>query len=362
MSFTNKIKNYTNETSSENVTDALAKGVDYTLATVKLRNPAIWSQFAIKVDSGNSVFGDIYPTFNIFDLLSVDRKQGAVSYWARPIDEKMMQKAKDTKSIYFATYHDPVYSIGSDGVMDIQPTESSTNPASIYIVRDSGGKTITDATEVITDDTITFGGGTFGNSQQFPSFCKELVVLHAAECILMERMADFRTKLPTDLDADTTLFNQIDDVDLTPHGVTFPTSEVNDALTKAQNLIDGTDMGDDSATAESAQFWLLDEDEDMVGSTLSVAAQELGRANGILGRFNAELSSSTADLGLKEKEFQINLQKKMALYDKIIQKLTTDYQWTQGQLQLISAKKQEFIQHQLQGGVSDIADEGKARG
>ena len=116
-------------------------------------------------------------------------------------------------------------------------------------------------------------------------------------------------------------------------------------------------MGGDSATAESAQFWLLDEDEDMVGSTLSVAAQELGRANGILGRFNAELSSSTADLGLKEKEFQINLQKKMALYDKIIQKLTTDYQWVTQQLQVVGAKKQEFLKAVQPTGLGESAGE-----
>jgi hypothetical protein len=34
----------------------------------------------------------------------------------------------------------------------------------------------------------------------------------------------------------------------------------------------------------------------------------------------------------------------MALYDKIIGKLTTDYQWVTQQLQLLASKKQEFIQ------------------
>jgi hypothetical protein len=157
------------------------------------------------------------------------------------------------------------------------------------------------AEELIEDNDLIFGTTTSVGEENFPSVWKELVVLHASELLLIERIGLFRLKLPTDLDTDTILFDALADIDLTPHGVTFPLAEVNDALTKAQNLIDGTSMGDDSTTAESAQYWLLDEDEDMVGATLSVAAQELGRANSILGRFTTELSSSTSDLGLKEK-------------------------------------------------------------
>jgi|TARA_R110000824_G_scaffold333750_2_gene520302 hypothetical protein len=310
MSFTTRISNYTNTVSAENLTDALKKGVDYTLATVKLRNPAIWSQFAIKVNSGSSVFGDIYPTFNIFDLLSVDRKQGAVSYWARPIEEKQFQKATDPTSIYYATYHDPVYSISSDGIMDIQPTETATNPASIYIVRDSGGKTITDATEVILDDNISFGGVSLAPGEQFPSFCKELVVLHAAECILMERLIDFRTSIPTGLDA-----------------------EWANALAKAKLLFDdGANIeGDNAGASMSVQYWLSDEDEDMTSSTISAIQSEVGRANAYVQKFKTDL-----------------------------ERIATDYQWTQGQLQMINGKKQEFIQNQLQGGLSDDGQEGRA--
>jgi hypothetical protein len=290
---------------------------------------------------------------NIFDILKVERD----GQMCNPSSPENRFKVIDTKSIYFSSVLSPTYITDYEGILRIYPDTTTTQKANIYCISSGADKTINLSLEEIKDNDITFGTTVSIGEENFPEVWKELVVLHAAELLLLERLGSFRLKLPTDLDADTTLFNQIDDVDLTPHGVTFPTSDVNDALTKAQNLIDGTGMGGDSATAESAQFWLLDEDEDMVGSTLSVAAQELGRANGILGRFNAELSSSTADLGLKEKEFQINLQKKMALYDKIIQKLTTDYQWVTQQLQVVGAKKQEFLKAVQPTGLGESAGE-----
>tara|TARA_R110002020_G_scaffold384221_1_gene594865 strand:- start:2101 stop:3183 length:1083 start_codon:yes stop_codon:yes gene_type:complete len=360
MSFTNKIANYTNSTSAENVTDALAKGIDYTLSCIKKYNPTMLSQFANAVNNGNTTFSDIFEQFHIFELLSVDRKQSSTSYWARPIDEKMMQKAEDTSSIYYATYHDPVYSINASGTFSLLPVETSTNLATIFFVRHSEGKTVDDSNETLKDNEISFGGNTTASSEHFPNWAKELVVLHAAECVLMERLSDFRAKLPTDLDADTTLFDALPGIDL-DISYTFPSTDYQDALDKAQNLIDGTTMGGDTEP-ESAQYWLADEDEDMVASTLSVASQELQRASSILAEFNAEISAKVADKSQDLQAFQANLQKKISLYDKIIQKLSTDYQWQTTQLQMLAGKKQEFIQHQLQGGVSDTLDEGKARG
>ena len=180
--------------------------------------------------------------------------------------------------------------------------------------------------------------------------------------------------------------------------VTFPSSALQDPLDKAQYLIDESAEIEDDGTVLSAQSWLEDEDEDMVASTLQVAAQELNRANTILSehqselsnkvqvfnnemtRYTSEIQKEAQRIGLDISEYQAelsdalqkkqntlqeystNLSKKMSLYDKIIQKLNTDYQWQTAQLQMIMGKKQEFIQHQLQSGISDTVDEGEARG
>lgn len=62
----------------------------------------------------------------------------------------------------------------------------------------------------------------------------------------------------------------------------FNPSNIDDALTKAKNLIDGTDMGGDVEN-ESAQYWLNDEDTEMVSATLGTAGQEINRATAELG-------------------------------------------------------------------------------
>jgi len=360
MSFTTRIRNYTTDTTGD-VADALTRGVDYTLSCIKKYNPAMLPQFAISINSGNATIENCFVDRSVFELLSVDKQQGAVSYWARPIDEKMFQKAKDPKSIYFATYHDPVYIITGTGLLDIFPQETSDNKAFAQIVVHSDGLTINDTNETIKVSGFAYNGVSFVSVERFPAWAKELVVLHAAECMLIERLSNFMSKLPTDLDADTTLFNQIADFEGSI-SYTFPSSAYQDALDKAQYLIDESAEIEDDGTVLSAQSWLEDEDEDMVASTLSVASQELARANAILAEFQAELNAKVTDKSQELQEFQTNLQKKISLYDKIIQKLNTDYQWQTTQLQMIMAKKQEFIQHQLQSGISDTVDEGEARG
>jgi len=417
MSFTTRIRNYTTDTTGD-VADALTRGVDYTLSCIKKYNPAMLPQFAISINSGNATIEDCFVDRSVFELLSVDKQQGAVSYWARPIDEKMFQKAKDPKSIYFATYHDPVYVITGTGILDIFPQETSDNKAFAQIVVHSEGLTIDDNNETIKVSGFAYNGASFVSVERFPAWAKELVVLHAAECMLIERLSNFMSKLPTDLDADTTVFDAIGDVDLSISGltqalptnfsqtvtmptfttVTFPSSALQDPLDKAQYLIDESAEIEDDGTVLSAQSWLEDEDEDMVASTLQVAAQELNRANTILSehqselsnkvqvfnnemtRYTSEIQKEAQRIGLDISEYQAelsdalqkkqntlqeystNLSKKMSLYDKIIQKLNTDYQWQTAQLQMIMGKKQEFIQHQLQSGISDTVDEGEARG
>ena len=348
MSFTTKIQNYTNSTSSENVVDALNKGVNYTLAMVASVNRGLLSAFAnVKdvsiVGGGKQVLGyDWMEDEKALYLLDV-RTGGTIprKNYSQAVPEKQGKDLEDPTSIYYALDDSPVYYLDGMNRLYMRP---APNGFALTLVKSADGRVINDSNETITD---------------FPTHFLELPILHASECILMERLADFRAKLPTDLDADTTIFDQLPDVDLTITD-TFPAAEYQDALDKAQNLIDGTTMGGDTET-ESAQYWLADEDEDMVGSTLSVASQELSRAQAILGEFNTTINANVTIKSQELQEFQANLQKKMGLFDKIIQKITVDYQWTQGQLQLVSGKKQEFIQTVIgTAGVKDNPKETKA--
>ena len=57
---------------------------------------------------------------------------------------------------------------------------------------------------------------------------------------------------------------------------------------------------DDGASAESALYWLNDEDEDMTQATLNTAASELQRANAWLTKYqndiNKEIQEFTVEL------------------------------------------------------------------
>ena len=344
----------------------------------------------------------------IFDILKVERD----GYVCNPASPENRFRVADTKSIYYSSALSPTYITDYEGVLRIYPDTTTTQKANVYCISSGSQKTINLALEEIKDNDITFGTTTSIGGENFPEVWKELVVLHAAELLLLERLGLFRTKLPTDLDADTTLFDAIDDIDVSLGSMTatlpsafsavtalpsltataFPGLDVQDPLTKAQNLIDGVEMGGDTE-AESAQFWLADEDEDMVASTLSVASTELNRAGTILSEyqaelagnvqafnsevtkfqqeiakesqrtgieiqaFQAELSHKVADKQQELTEFQAMLGKKIQLYNTLIQKVTVDYQWVTQQLQVVGVKKQEFIQAVQPTGLGENAGE-----
>ena len=103
--------------------------------------------------------------------------------------------------------------------------------------------------------------------------------------------------------------------------------EFDDAMAKAKALIDTATVGGDTEP-ETAQFWLADEDIEMAGATIGVAAQELQRANlGLqdalqtfntdvqkfqqegLGKYNAEVQAYQADVNKDVQEYSNKLQR-----------------------------------------------------
>ena len=324
-----------------------------------------------------------------------------------PINAAFRSNAKNTDSIYYASKDSPVYYI-DNSVLNILPIPDNDEIVKISIV--------------LPDSSIAANATSIDN---FPSEMYHAVILYASAQLLHHKMTDINAKLPTDLDSDTTVFDAVADINTsiavstaslpaafsdsnvgsvpTLNISTSHNAEYLDALASAKNLIDvgiTTDEASgtsDDATTYSAGFWLKDEDEEMVQSTLTVAAQELQRASSYLSKFQADINKEVqeftvdmqtyqakvaeesaksgidtsryqTELGLSSTqaqhelgEWNTNLQKKINLYTTIIAKLTTDYQWLQGQYQLVKSELSEFMAPYTTGGVLDSTVEGVRR-
>lgn len=244
-------------------------------------------------------------------------------YDASFIDRKYVNKVKDLNSLYYADAVSPVYTINK-GKVEIYPAPTSTESANI--------------TKVV-PGAIDDNAETIAN---MPRFLHNQVVRIASYYVLLKRIGDVRDSLPTDLN-DTTVFDAIADFN-DSIGVTTSLPSVggdySDAITKAKNLID--DATQLSTDTEDAEYWLKEEDPEMLQSTLSTAAQELQRAQSVLSghsaeinKYQAEISKESAEAGQALQEYQANLTKKIQFFTTLIGKLNTDYQWMTAQLGII---------------------------
>ena len=362
MSFKTRIENNTASVTGFDLTNALKKGIAYVLSVIS-QNPAILKDFATRQQLSSSSNGIEYKeALKVLYLLNTSYHNASGTFTeARKVPIALQDKVADSSSIHYALLESPSYYIEGDRIY-IYPFEANRK-LMLEVVQDERAYSYNDTNEIIYN-----ANGSASVQSGFPIQYNELVVLHASECILMEKLSEFTNKLPTDLDSDLTMFDKIADIsaqislDTSLPSFTAPTfRDASDALTKAQNLIDGTTMGGDTEN-ESVQYWLADEDEDMVQATLSTASQELQRASAILGDYNAELSRSVsqfqqdvAKMGLelneeqakqqaKIAELQANLGKSIQLYNTLIQKIEVDFKYLTSQLQMVAGKKQEFIQ------------------
>ena len=370
MSFKTRVENNTASVSGFDLTEALEKGLEYVLSVIG-QNPALLEEFSSTQTSAADGVDWIKDAKGMY-LLNVSRQDGSVYREARKVPKSVKDKIGDSSSIHFATALSPAYYIEGRKIF-MRPIAGSSKLMQLELVQNKNGYTINDNNEKIYN-----ADGDANTQSGFPPQFNELVVLHASECILMEKLSEFTNKLPTDLDSDLTMFDKIADIsaqislDTSLPSFTAPTfRDASDALTKAQNLIDGTTMGGDTEN-ESVQYWLADEDEDMVQATLSTASQELQRASAILSDYNAELSRSVsqfqqdvAKMGLelneeqakqqaKIAELQANLNKSIQLYNTLIQKIDVDFKYLTSQLQMVSGKKQEFVQLNISSKKLDV--------
>jgi len=204
------------------------------------------------------------------DIIKVTSTTSSVVYPARFADQTEMTRALISGSIYEASHYDPIW-----GIVDRTIT-----------VLPASGSTAYGFTRIVPDTVDASSAPNASNPSNFPVDLHYLLATYATIKVLnyiaATKSHDAGTYIATAKDKIDELFaataNHPDILD------------IQDALDKAQNLIDG-DAGGDSGTAESAQFWLLDEDPDMVSSTVSVAAQEISRASTIMSALDKKSAS-----------------------------------------------------------------------
>ena len=342
MSFTAKIAQVTGASSKNDantITSSLANAQHEIIAKIAQFNPDMLDAMSTEEEASDNTTKVPVDVNTI--VLNVTRHDSTnnLTRNCMPSDKKFENKIQDVNSIYYAPKTSPVYLINKGSVF-VYPVPTSNEKAKVLKVEPG---TIDDNNETIAN---------------MPSSLYPLIVNIASRDVIIQRLGEFTSSLPTDLDSDTTVFDAISDFD-DSLGITTALPSIHedyqDALDKAQALIDdvagiGGDTNVDGSGVDlySAQKWLVDEDPEMLNGTIQTAAQELQRANTVLSGYNqelskyqAEVSKESAEAGQALQEFQANLSKKIQLYTTIISKLSTDYQWLQGQLQIVMAKIQE---------------------
>ena len=93
----------------------------------------------------------------------------------------------------------------------------------------------------------------------------------------------------------------------------------------------------------------------------SKVQEESAKSNINSSRFQSELSFQQTRANEQLAEFNANIQKKITLYTTIIGKLTTDYQWLQGQFQVVKQELAEFMAPYTTSGILDSTVEGVRR-
>ena len=262
-------------------------------------------------------------------VFHVTRKNGDSGNYApcRKILAMYGDMSNDSGSMmHYASATDPVYWIDSNGsdaaTLFVKPTPTDAQPAKAYHIS---------YPSITCSDVSTI--------PNFPDEAEYLVVLYVAIKVLHNKMNEMNsnTAIDTGLTAATAALDQAEvavnkfeaaDADsIFGDESTFLTADsqltyVKDALIKAQTLIDGATMGGDTEP-QSAQYWLNEEDAEMVQATLQTAQSEIARAS-------AEISHWTSMGDMRVKEIQSALQEADG-YAKEVQTrmadLAQEYQW-----------------------------------
>ena len=348
MAFVDEVGYYAGSTSGKTseVSKFLANGVQWVINQIEKTNPDMLPLFA-SLQTLNDGVRTLTLGTNA-KIIDVVRRNGNASTGEElkcsPINAAFRSNAKNVDSIYYASKNSPVYYI-DNAVLNVLPIPNNDEIVKISIV--------------LPDTSVAHNDSAIDN---FPSELYHAVVLYAAGQLIYNKMSATNAKLPTDLDADTTVFDAITDLSGTvsvstslpswstskslPGSIalasnlpsdfsvstTLPTlniqssldSEYADALASAKNLIDVDMTDDDGAVAQSATYWLNDEDEDMVQSTLNTAAQELQRASSYLAKFQADINKEVQEFTVDMQTYQAEIQEEQAKANAAAQKVNTE--------------------------------------
>ena len=403
MAFNTDISYYAGSVSGKDaaITSFLKAGVKWVINQIEKTNPDLLPLFAqVSTLNNSSTTLALNTNSKIIDVVRNNADDGTTeALKCSPVNAAYRSNVVNTDSIYYAGKDSPVYYI-DNAVLTVKPTPTATQTAIVSIV--------------LPDTSVAYNGTAIAN---FPSELYHAVVLFAAVQLLHNKMASMGALLPTDLDADTTVFDAIADYSSTlsvssslpsainmgstalpsaisvsaslpsaisvgkslpgvinvskslpsdftltkplPSAInmnsigppstisvstTLPSlsistsidSEYNDALGKVKALInvglatdEASGSGDD-ATAQSAGYWLADEDEEMTQATIQVATQELQRASAWLQRFQASVSKETQQ------------------FEGSVSKYTTELQTETARIQADSQKHSDQLQKEMQ--------------
>ena len=198
MAFVDEIGYYAGSTSGKTseVTQFLTDGVKWVINQFEKGNPELLPLFA-QASTLNNSSPTLALTINsrIIDVVRLNADDGtAEALKCSPVNAAYRSNVVNTDSIYYAGKDSPVYYV-DNGVLTVKPTPTATQTATISIV-------LPDASVAGSESAIT----------NFPSDLYHAVILYAAIQLFHNKMAALNSKLPTDLDADTTVFDALSDV------------------------------------------------------------------------------------------------------------------------------------------------------
>ena len=238
----------------------LANGVKDLIEKSRQYKPQLLPLFSRTVSNSSNTY---LSALGNIDVLKVTATTSGVEYFARYVTPEEHTKSLISGSIFEATSEDPIWTI-----LDRTITVLPASGPSAY------GYTYIDATGTVDADANV----TSSNPNYFPTDLHYLLAIYGAIKVLSyistTKVKDASTNVATGLGLISELSSSTANAgDL---------HDVQDALDKVQALMDNNEGAGGDSQPQSVQYWLLDEDTDMVSSTISAASQEISRANTIM--------------------------------------------------------------------------------